>query len=99
MSGNNFFAQVYNIVRQIPRGKVVTYGHIAAMLGNPRASRQVGYAMRVCPDDAPWQRVVMKDGRLVGCAHAEMRRAILESEGVIIDDAGYVDMATCQWKP
>ena len=52
---NAFYQQVYDIVSQIPRGKVVSYGQIARLLCRPRAAREVGRAMRFCPPDLPWQ--------------------------------------------
>ena len=57
-----FFPAVYEVVRQIPCGRVMSYGQIARLLGFPRAARQVGWAMRCCPDDIPWQRVVKDSG-------------------------------------
>ena len=69
-------------MRAIPRGRVVSYGQIAYMLGAPRAARQVGWAMRRCPDDLPWQRVVMSDGSIAGGGYSELRRAKLIAEGV-----------------
>ena len=54
----SFFRRVYALVRSVPRGRVVTYGQIARALGAPRAARTVGWAMRDCPADVPWQRVV-----------------------------------------
>ncbi|MCL2546065.1 MAG: MGMT family protein [Oscillospiraceae bacterium] len=95
---NNFFQQVYEIVAQIPYGKVASYGQIAQMLGAPRMSRHVGFAMRCCPsDDIPWQRVVKKDGSVTGGECAEIRRGLLESEGVTFLPNGRVDMKACQW--
>jgi Predicted methylated DNA-protein cysteine methyltransferase len=94
---NSFFKQVYSIVERIPYGKVVSYGQIARMLGHPGAARQVGWAMRCCPDGLQWQRVVMMDGSITGGAYADMRRTILESEGVKFLPDGRVDMATCRW--
>jgi len=99
MQNDTFFNQVYAIVRRVPCGKVVTYGQIAAMLGCPRGGRNVGYAMRVCPDDAPWQRVVMKDGSITGGGFAEIRRGLLEAEDVVFTPDGKVDMIECQWAP
>ena len=86
------------IVEQIPHGKVVSYGQIARMLGRPRSAREVGWAMRCCPDGLPWQRVVMTDGSIAGGIFAEMRRAILEDEDVKFLPDGRVDMALCRWK-
>ena len=94
---NNFFEQVYIVVGKIPCGKVVSYGQIARMLGHPRGAREVGWAMRCCPDELPWQRVVKMDGSITGGEYAEMRRALLESEGVEFLLDGRVDMALCCW--
>jgi len=97
MVTNSFFKQVYTIVEQIPYGKVVSYGQIALMLGRPRAAREVGWAMRFCPDHLPWQRVVIKDGSITGGAYAEIRKALLESEDVVFLPDGRVDISECQW--
>ena len=97
MTINPFFKQVYAIVEQIPPGKVVSYGQIARMLGRPRAAREVGWAMRCCPESLPWQRVVMADGSITGGEYAELRRALLEDEGVTFLPDGRVDMGFCRW--
>ena len=94
---NSFFEQVYSVVEQIPPGKVVAYGQIARLLGRPRAAREVGWAMRHCPPQLPWQRVVMANGAITGGAYADMRRERLESEGVVFLPDGRVDMAVCGW--
>lgn len=94
---NPFFQQVYNIVGQIPYGRVVSYGEIARMLGRPRAARVVGWAMRCCPDNVPWQRVVMADGSITGGLYAHIRKALLEAEGVPFLMDGRVDMKSCRW--
>lgn len=60
----NFYDQVYHLVRAIPPGKVATYGQIAAVLGTPRAARQVGWAMRHSPPGTPWQRVINRHGMI-----------------------------------
>ena len=89
---NTFFKQVYEVVERIPYGKVVSYGQIARMLGRPRAAREVGWAMRCCPDDLPWQRVVLADGTVAGGNYADVRRSLLEAEGVEFLPDGRVDM-------
>jgi methylated-DNA-protein-cysteine methyltransferase related protein len=94
---NSFFKQVYGIVEQIPLGMVVSYGQIARMLGRPHAAREVGWAMQCCPDGLSWQRVVMKDGTIAGGIYADMRRAILVTEGVVFLPDGRVDMKLCAW--
>jgi len=92
---NQFYKQVYEIVDQIPQGKVMSYGQIAKILGRPRAAREVGRAMRICPDDLPWQRVVMADGSIAGGEHARERRILLEDEGVIFTAEDRVNMEKC----
>ena len=94
---DTFFEQVYAIVRRIPEGRVVSYGQIARMIGRPRAARMVGWAMRSCPDDIPWQRVIKSDGSIAGGGFSKLRRALLREEGVPFLPDGRVDMAACQW--
>ena len=94
---NPFFKQVYEIVERVPYGKVISYGEIAKILGRPRAAREVGRAMRFCPDGLPWQRVVMADGSITGGVLADIRRGILESEDVLFLPDGRVDMKACRW--
>lgn len=66
MEEMNAFEKIYNVIRQIPEGKVASYGQIAALTGNRRWSRVVGYALHAVPDgsDIPCHRVVTKDGRV-----------------------------------
>ena len=93
---NLFYRQIYAVVEKIPLGKVVSYGKIAGALGRPRSSREVGRAMRVCPsDNIPWQRVVMADGSIAGGGFAEIRKAMLEGEGVEFLPDGRVNMERC----
>ena len=96
---NSFFEEVYKVVARIPAGKVMSYGQIARVLGAPRAARQVGWAMRTCPDDLPWQRVVKADGSIAGGGYADLRRALLEAEGVPFLPDGRVDMEKCRHVP
>ena len=77
---DSFFSRVYDVVRKIPSGRCVSYGQIAWMLGTPRAARQVGWAMRRCPDELPWQRVIREDGTIAGGEYAPLRRAMLEAK-------------------
>ena len=94
---DSFFQQVYAVVEQIPRGKVISYGAIAKILGRPRAAREVGRAMRYCPERLPWQRVVMADGSVTGGAYADIRKMLLESEGIVFLPDGRADMKVCMW--
>ena len=94
---NAFYQQVYDLVAQIPRGKVISYGQIARVLCRPRAAREVGRAMRFCPPHLPWQRVVMRDGSIAAVGDPAMRRRMLEDEGVAFLPDGRVDMDACRW--
>ena len=93
---NQFYKQVYDIVERIPYGKVMSYGQIAFLAGKPRGAREVGRAMYRCPDHLPWQRVVMADGTIAGGEHAEIRKGLLETEGVAFLPDGRVDMESCR---
>ena len=87
IENHSFFKQVYAVVRTIPRGKVLTYGQIATLVGSPYMARQVGWAMHGCPKGLPWQRVVGSGGKIlvnslsVGDG-ALLQRRLLEMEGV-----------------
>ena len=94
---NPFYQEVYGIVEQIPRGKVISYGQIARMLGRPRAAREVGRAMHHCPEHLPWQRIVMADGNITAGAFAYERKELLKAEGVAFLPDGRVNMEVCRW--
>ena len=97
------FEKIYEVVKQIPRGKVATYGQIALLAGNPRWARVVGYALHVNPDPdtIPCYRVVNREGR-VSPAFAfggeNMQILMLEGDGIEVTD-GKVDLSVCQWLP
>jgi len=93
----SFFDKVYEIVAMVPYGRVVSYGQIARMLGSPRAARTVGWALSVCPEHLPWQRVVRTDGSIAGGGFAELRRTMLHEEGVAFLADGRVNMDICEW--
>ncbi len=92
---------IYAIVRQIPAGKVVSYGQIARMLPHCTA-RMVGFAMASCPADVPWQRVINSQGKIsprgVGYG-AEIQRQYLAAEGVLFDAQGRIDFDQFGWQP
>ena len=94
---DGFFDEVYKIVAKIPKGRVLSYGRIAAMLGRPHAARTVGWAMRACPNELPWQRVVKADGSIAGGGFSELRCAKLTDDGVKFRNDGKVDMDACMW--
>ena len=96
----SFRAAVYRLVRRVPRGTVVTYGQVAVMLGVPRSARAVGGAMRRCPDDVPWHRVVNSEGRISRrrrMGSMLTQRIRLEQEGVPMR-RGRVLLERCRWE-
>lgn len=102
MERTGFFDRVYEMVKQVPEGMVATYGQIAALVGEPRKARYVGYALHSnpYPGIVPCHRVVFADGRICeGFAFggAEVQRQLLEDEGVPFRDDTHVDLAACRW--
>ncbi|HYM62932.1 MAG TPA: MGMT family protein [Thermoanaerobaculia bacterium] len=95
--------RIYAVVRRIPRGRVATYGQVAALAGLDGHARQAGYALHALPDDhdVPWHRVINARGevspRSNGDSH-ELQRHLLEAEGVAFDARGRVDLARFQWE-
>lgn len=103
--GPSFFDKVYDTVRQIPRGRVTTYGAIADYLGSKGSSRMVGWAMnhshRADPS-LPAHRVVNRQGVLTGKHHfgsPTMMQQLLENEGVRITDDRVVNFREVFWEP
>ena len=98
----NFFQRVYDVVSKIPCGKVATYGQVARLAGNPRASRAVGYALHVNPQPGviPCHRVVNREGRLAPAfafGGTDAQKALLEQEGVAVNEDGYIDIMKYLW--
>ena len=101
---DNFFEKVYAIARQIPYGKVTSYGAIALALGTSRSARMVGWAMNACHqlEDVPAHRVVNKKGLLTGKHHFDgtnLMQQLLESEGIRVVDNQIMDFDTRFWEP
>jgi len=97
---SGIFDAVYQLVRQVPAGHVVTYGQVAAALGNIRLARQVGWAMSACPADVPWHRVVNAQGQISTRPQAGdfcPQRVWLEEEGVRFDPDGRIDLRLYGW--
>jgi len=101
---------IWKLVRQIPAGKVATYGQIAAMIPPPPGmslkdysawgARWVGGAMAACPDDVPWQRVINSHGKISlrpGSGQSRQRQ-LLEEEGVVFDERERVDLVRYGWE-
>lgn len=96
----SFPKRIYDLVQNIPEGKVTTYGQLAAMAGSPRASRIVGAAMYRAPEGLPCHRVLYSNGTLC-CDQAfggkEIQRQMLEQEGIPFLPDGRVDLKRCLW--
>lgn len=90
-----FDREVYDIVRQIPAGRVVAYGEIARLAGMPRYARRVGRSLASAPAGLPCHRVVGSNGTLVRGWSAQ--RELLEAEGVGFRPNGCVDMTRHRW--
>ena len=101
----NFFAKVYQITKKIPKGRVATYGQIAAMITTPRAARVVGFALRALPADIPWHRVINSQGMIsienINCP-PELQAKLLFKEDVkveFIEGNYFIDLKKYLWKP
>lgn len=98
---SNLHERIYEMVRQIPPGKVASYGQIARIVGGCTA-RMVGFAMSATPEgsDIPWHRVINSQGKIsphgFGFGSA-MQRSLLESEGIQFDSSGKIDWAQFGW--
>jgi methylated-DNA-protein-cysteine methyltransferase-like protein len=105
-----YFELVWELARQIPPGKVSTYGRIADFIPPPkgmsvqayraRGARMVGGAMAACPEDVPWQRVINSQGKvsLRQGEGGELQRVLLEEEGIEFDDKDRVDLKVYLWE-
>ena len=101
---DNFFDRVYEVVKQIPYGRVTNYGSIAKYLGSAKSSRAVGYAMNASHNiaDVPAHRVVNKVGLLTGKHHffgSNLMKDLLESEGIEIIDNQVSQFDSLYWDP
>ena len=98
------YRRIYAVVSRIPRGRVATYGQVAALAGLPRQARLVGYAMHALPaaSDVPWHRVVNAAGKISirsdGLGHDELQAQLLGREGVRFV-GGAIPLARFLWKP
>lgn len=98
----DFFQRVWDLVCQIPPGRVATYGQIAEILESPRAARTVGWALHALPEGAsvPWHRVINQVGTISTSRHPRgcgEQRYLLEREGVQFDQQGRVDLQIYGW--
>lgn len=96
----NFKDQVIQITKQIPHGKVTTYGTIAALAGTPRAARMVAGVLHLAEEELPWQRVINRHGfiSIRGCHYDKnFQRKLLEQEGVEVSADYMVDLDKYGW--
>jgi len=101
---DNFFERVYEVARQIPYGKVTSYGAIAKVIGATRSARMVGWAMNASHnlEDVPAHRVVNRNGLLTGKHHFDgtnLMQQLLESEGIVVIDNKIIDFEKHFWMP
>lgn len=105
---SGFFDQVWMIVRQVPAGKVTTYGQVAKYIPQPagmspqaflaQRARWVGGAMAECPNDVPWQRVINAQGQISVRKGADEQRRLLMKEGIVFDERERVDLKRFGWE-
>lgn len=103
MTANRAYTAIWAAIAKIPRGKVATYGQIAALAGYPKQPRLAGYALAHCPRDTElcWQRVINAQGKISfpsGSAAYRRQAALLKKEGVALI-GGRVDLARYRWQP
>jgi len=96
----NLWPRFYELIRAIPRGRVATYGDVARLAGNPRAARDVGWALSALPpgNDVPWWRVVNRHGGLSCRSNGTALQAeLLQEEGIAFDAEGRLNLASYRW--
>lgn len=100
LNDTGYRERVYDVVRQIPQGKVMTYGQLAIVLGEGYTARTVGYVMHGADDGVPWQRVINSQGK---CSTGRLtipinlQQELLEAEGVVFNALGKCDLVRFQW--
>ena len=104
MEGKDFFQKVYEVVKQIPYGKITTYGAIAKKIGAPKSARMVGYALNASfgNEEIPAHRVVNRKGVLTGKYHFQgtnLMQQLLESEGIKVKDNVVQNFEQYFWQP
>ena len=103
-NSSHFFERVYEVAKQIPYGRVTTYGAIAKAIGAAKSARMVGYAMNGASDleDVPAHRVVNRKGILTGKHHfagTNLMQQLLENEGIKVEDNQVQDFKAVFWEP
>ncbi len=102
---NPFTAKTVQLIQSIPKGRVMTYGQVAAAAGNRRAARQVVRVLHSLSEaeQLPWHRIINAKGGISAPANASgkglLQRELLEAEGIVFRQDGTVDLETCRWFP
>ena len=102
VNDRQYRAKVFDLVKEIPRGHVMTYGQIAIILGEGYTARTVGYVMHGADDGVPWQRVINSQGKISTgrlSIPLNLQQSMLEQEGVVFSDKGKCDLHKYQWWP
>nr|WP_320192992.1 MGMT family protein [uncultured Desulfobacter sp.] len=100
---NPFTKQIVGVIKAIPKGRVTSYGRVAALAGNPLGARQVSRILHTMSQkhNLPWHRVINASGKISlprGKGY-ELQKALLESEEVFVSSQGHIDLETYLWKP
>ena len=97
----SFSEQVKKIIKQIPVGKVATYGQIAFLAGNPRGARQVSWILHSCSkkDNLPWHRIINSKGHISLAINQgyNIQKALLEKEGIVFEEDGSINLNLYLW--
>ena len=104
MTRSSTYAAIYAVVRRIPRGRVATYGQVAALAGLAGQPRLVGYALHALPPETsvPWHRVINARGQVshrAGMGESLTQRMLLVREGLSFDARGRLDLEWVRWRP
>jgi methylated-DNA-protein-cysteine methyltransferase-like protein len=102
MALSESYRRIYQAVKQIPPGRVATYGQIAAIAGYHRQARMVGYALHSIPEgwDIPWHRVINSQGKisLSNSGWGKLQRILLEQEGIEFSSKGNISLVKYRWE-
>jgi methylated-DNA-protein-cysteine methyltransferase-like protein len=98
------YDRICSVVAKVPKGRVATYGQIAALAGLPGAARQVGYALHARAEARalPWQRIINARGEISlpqEFGMGSVQRQLLEQEGIVFDERGRISLRRYQWQP
>lgn len=99
---SNFYERVYEVARQIPYGRVTSYGAIAKAIGAAKSARMVGFALSNSPEDVPAHRVLNRNGVLTGKHHfpgTNLMQELLENEDIVVVNNQVQDFEKCFWDP